>query len=66
VVLHLPLPGMLGYVSYFDPFALWSAVILALGLSAAAGMSKTRSFVAVAVCFLLFQLLTGGAGGPSQ
>jgi hypothetical protein len=46
----------------FDPFMLWTVVLLGFGLYAASHLTKRRAFVAVLVCFGLFQLLSGGAG----
>ncbi len=48
-----------------DVFTWWSVVILAFGLCAAAGMRRTKGFVAVAISFVLFlvvtRLIMGGA-----
>jgi hypothetical protein len=46
----------------FDPFMLWTVVLLGFGLYAASHLTKRRAFAAVFVCFGLFQLLSGGAG----
>jgi hypothetical protein len=47
-----------------DVFALWAVVLLGFGLAAAASISRRRAFVTVLVCFVLYQLLTGGAAAP--
>jgi hypothetical protein len=49
----------------FDPFMLWTVVLLGFGLYAASHLTRRRAFAAVLVCFGLFQLLSGGAG-PSM
>lgn len=41
-----------------DVFTWWSVVILAFGLSAAAEMKRTKGFVAVAISFALFLVVT--------
>ncbi len=46
----------------FDPFMLWTVVLLGFGLYAASQLTRRKAFVAVFVCFGLFQLLSGGAG----
>jgi hypothetical protein len=60
LLLHVPAPGLLGHFTYIDPFAIWSAVILGMGLAAAAQITRKRAFAAVAFCFVLLQLLTVG------
>jgi hypothetical protein len=48
-----------------DLFSLWSVVLAGFGLAAAAGISRTRSFIAVTVAYLLFVLLmTSFFGAP--
>jgi hypothetical protein len=47
-----------------DLFSLWSLVLCGFGLSAAAGISRTRSFIAVTVGYLLFLLLLTSRGAP--
>jgi hypothetical protein len=42
----------------FDPFSLWSAVLILLGLPAMAGLGRRRSVLTVAVCFALWLVLT--------
>jgi len=70
----MELPGLLPFATFgpsgggplkflvFDPFMLWTVVLLGFGLYAASQMTKRRAFATVIVCFGLFQLLTGGAG----
>jgi len=57
-------PGSGGPLKFlvFDPFMLWTVVLLGFGLYAASHLTRRRAFVAVLVCFGLFQLLSGGAG----
>ncbi len=45
-----------------DAFALWSVVLAGFGLSAAAGISRTRSFIAVSISYLLLLLLLTSLG----
>jgi hypothetical protein len=51
-----------------DVFTWWSVVILAFGLCAAAELKKTKGFVAIAISFVLFlvvtRLIMGGAEPP--
>ena len=51
-----------------DVFTWWSVVILAFGLCAAAEIRRTKSFVAIAISFVLFlvvtRLIMGGAQPP--
>jgi hypothetical protein len=47
-----------------DLFGLWSAVLIAFGLAAAAGITRKRAFAAVLTCFLFLSLLTGGGAPP--
>jgi len=45
-------------------FALWSVVLAGFGLAAAAGISRTRSFIAVTITYLLLVLLITSLGAP--
>jgi len=54
------LPGRL--LAGADVFALWSVVLAGFGLAAAAGISRTRSFVAVSLSYLLLLLLLTSFG----
>jgi hypothetical protein len=50
-----------------DVFTLWSVVVLAFGLCAAAEIKRTKGFVAVAISFVLFLVVTRlimGGGQP--
>ena len=71
-------PGWFGFVPVnpilaklatgVDIFTLWSVVIAGFGLAAAANIRRTKSFVVVAIGFVLYllvtQLIAGGGGGP--
>jgi hypothetical protein len=51
-----------------DVFTWWSVVVLAFGLCAAAEIRRTKGFVAIAISFVLFlvvtRLIMGGAQPP--
>lgn len=53
-----------GPILGMDLFGLWSAVLIAFGLAAAAAISRRRAFIAVLVCFAFVSLLTGGGPPP--
>jgi hypothetical protein len=58
-------PGLERLLGGVDVFTLWSAVILGFALAAAAELPRTKAFVAAAVGFVLYLLVTGlimGAG----
>ncbi len=48
-----------------DPFAVWSVVLLTLGFPTLAGVSRTKSWISIGICFALWLALTrfvfGGA-----
>lgn len=58
-------PGLERLLGNVDVFTCWSAVILGFALAAAADLPRTKAFVAAAVGFVLYLLVTGlimGAG----
>ncbi len=47
-----------------DVFSLWSLVLCGFGLAAAAGIGRTRSFIAVSAAYVVFLLLLTSLGAP--
>jgi len=47
-----------------DVFSLWSVVLCGFGLAAAAGIGRTRSFIAVSAAYVVFLLLLTSLGAP--
>jgi hypothetical protein len=66
VAVLAPAGGPLMRFLSVDAFVLWSVILLVFGLAAAGQMSRRRSFITVFICFVLYQLLTGGAAGADH
>jgi hypothetical protein len=68
VAARLPVPPdnpLLGrFAAGTDLFSLWSVLLCGFGLAAAAGIGRTRAFVAVAVGYLLLVFLLSSLGAP--